>query len=312
MPVIVLNNLPAIKMLADENVAVINSQRAQTQDIRPLEILILNLMPTKIATENQLIRVLSNTPLQVRVTFLQTETYEAKNIHPEHLESFYKTFEQIKNDCFDGIIITGAPVETLDFDEVDYWEELSRILEWSESHVFSSVHICWGAQAGLYYRYGFKKFNLDEKISGIYPHTLHKSHHPLFKGFDDVFQVPHSRYTFTNLEEISKVSNLEILATSVEAGVYLVATRNLREIYLTGHPEYDTETLNLEYLRDLKRGVSTSHPKNYFLNDNPKLTIVNNWRSHSYLFFANWLNYIYQETPYNIEEIKELHQICQS
>ena len=306
MPVIVPNGLPAIKTLANENITVISESRAKSQDIRPIKIVILNLMPTKIATENQLIRVLSNTPLQVEVTFLQTETHESKNVAPEHLETFYKAFSEIKDACFDGLIITGAPVETLGFEEVDYWEELCEILTWSKTHVFSTMHICWGAQAGLYFHHGIPKYPIDKKLSGIYTHELENQSHPLVRGFDELFLAPHSRYTEIRVEDILKNEKLEILSTSTDAGIYLVGTKDFRQVYLTGHPEYDAYTLTLEYIRDVEKGVGPDVPINYFPDNNPRLLAQNRWRGHAYLLFSNWLNLVYQEVPYLVEKIKEL------
>ena len=313
MPVVVPNGLPAIHTLANENITVMSESRAKKQDIRPLRVIILNLMPTKIATENQLIRVLSNAPLQVEVTFLQTETHESKNTPPEHLETFYKSFSEIKETCFDGLIITGAPVETLVFEEVDYWDELCEILTWSKTHVFSSVHICWGAQAGLYFHHGICKWPTEKKLSGIYPHEVENQGHPLTRGFDEVFLAPHSRYTEVRLDDIRDHQALEILSLSDEAGVYLVATKDLRQVYITGHPEYDTHTLRLEYVRDREKGVGPNVPANYFPDDNPRLLARNRWRGHAYLLFSNWLNHVYQEVPYELEKIKELElkSVCQ-
>jgi len=306
MPVIVPDNLPAIHILANENITVMSASRGKSQDIRPLKILILNLMPMKIATENQLIRLLSNTSLQVEVTFLQTATHESKNVTFEHLASFYKAFDDIKDDCFDGLIVTGAPVENLPFDEVDYWQELCQILEWSKKHVFSTMHICWGAQAGLYYHHNIHKYPLSQKLSGVYNHELNIPSHPILRGFDEEYKVPHSRYTEILAADIEKNGQLDILSTSEEAGVYLVATKDLRQVYVTGHPEYDANTLRLEYIRDVEKGINPQIPVNYFLEDDPQKFSQNRWRGHAYLLFGNWLNHIYQEVPYHIEKIKEL------
>ena len=306
MPVIVPNGLPAINTLANENITVISESRAKSQDIRPLSIVILNLMPTKIATENQLIRLLSNTPLQVEVTFLQTKTYDSKNVTPEHLETFYKAFSEIHNSCYDGLIITGAPVETLDFEEVDYWNELCSIMTWSKTNVFSTVHICWGAQAGLYFHHGVPKYGINKKISGIFTHEVQHQGHPLMRGFDEEFFAPHSRYTEVHAEDIIKHEELEILLTSTEAGVYMVATKDIRQVYITGHPEYDAHTLTLEYVRDFDKGMKPDVPVNYFPGDNPRNLPRNRWRGHAYLLFGNWLNYVYQEVPYELEKIKSL------
>lgn len=306
MPVIVPNGLPAINTLANENITVISESRAKGQDIRPMKIIILNLMPTKVATENQLIRVLSNTPLQVEVTFLQTETHESKNIAPEHLESFYKSFGAIKDECFDGLIITGAPVETLAFEEVDYWDELCTILAWSKTHVFSTMHICWGAQAGLYFHHGVPKYGTDKKLSGVYRHEIENPGHPLMRGFDEEFLAPHSRHTEVRVEDISKYEALEILSVSAEAGIYMVASKDFRQVYVTGHPEYDAHTLTVEYVRDTSKGMKPDVPVNYFPDDNPRLLARNRWRGHAYLLFSNWLNHVYQEVPYELAKIKEL------
>ena len=306
MPVIVPNGLPAIQMLANENITVMSESLAKTQDIRPLQILILNLMPTKIATENQLIRLLSNTPLQVEVTFLQTETHQSKHTTPEHLASFYKAYREIKSQCFDGLIMTGAPVETLAFEEVDYWEELCEILTWSKTQVFSSVHICWSAQAGLYFHHGIEKWPLKKKLSGIYTHEIVNQGHPLLRGFDEEFLAPHSRYTEVRVEDIKPNHALEILSFSTEAGVYLIATTDLRQVFITGHPEYDAKTLSLEYMRDVVKGVNPNVPVNYFPDDNPKLLAKNRWRVHGYMLISNWLNHVYQKVPYKIQKIKEL------
>lgn len=307
MPVIVPNGLPAISTLANENITVISESRAKGQDIRPLKVLVLNLMPTKVATENQLVRVLSNTPLQVEVTFLQTKTHESKNVAPEHLESFYKSFYEVKDACFDGLIITGAPVETLEFDEVDYWDELCEILAWSRRHVFSTLHICWGAQAGLYFHHGISKYRIDKKLSGIYTHEVEQKQHPLTRGFDEIFLAPHSRHTELRAADIVNHQELEILSTSLEAGLYLLASKDLRQVYVTGHPEYDAHTLTVEYVRDVDKGMKPEIPVNYFPDDNPRLLAQNRWRGHAYLLFSNWLNHVYQEVPYELAKIKELY-----
>lgn len=306
MPVIVPNGLPAIHTLASENITVMTESRAKSQDIRPMKIVILNLMPTKIATENQLIRLLSNTPLQVEITFLQTKSHEAKNVKPEHLKTFYRTFDEVKETCFDGLIITGAPVETLAFEKVDYWEELCQIMKWSKTHIFSTFHLCWGAQAGLYFHHGIKKYATGEKLSGIYTHNIHIQNHPFLRGFDDQFQAPHSRYTEIYEEEIEKREILEVLATSKEAGVYMVASKDFRQVYVTGHPEYELHTLTLEYVRDVEKGIAPAIPVNYFPDDNPRSLPEVRWRAHGSLLFSNWLNVVYQEVPYELEKIKEL------
>ncbi len=306
MPIKVQNALPAIETLNRENIFVITENRALTQDIRPLKILILNLMPTKIATETQLLRVLGNTPLQIDISFMNTQSHEAKNTSKSHLETFYGTFSDYKNQNFDGMIITGAPVETMDFEEVDYWEELCEIMEWSKKHVTSTFHICWGAQAALYYHYGIKKYPLKDKKFGIFPHYIpdEKKHKILLRGFDDVFWAPHSRHTEFREEDIQKVPELEILAKSDEAGVYIVTAKSDRQFFISGHSEYDSTTLASEYFRDVDKGLDISLPKNYFPNDDPKNSPKNTWRSHANLLYSNWLNYfVYQTTPYNIDDI---------
>ena len=305
MPIKIPNKLPAEKILASENIFVMNEKRAITQDIRPLSIVILNIMPTKITTETQLLRLLSNTPLQVDVQFIAMESHESKNTPKEHLETFYKTFDEIKHHKFDGMIITGAPIEQLPFEEVDYWEELTEIMEWTNTNVTSTMHICWGAQAGLYYHYGAKKYPLDKKMFGVFDHTLTRKNKMITRGFDDVFKVPHSRHTEIREEEVKAVPELEIIATSKEAGVYLVTAKKGKHIFVTGHAEYDAETLATEYFRDVDKGLPIEVPKNYFKNDDPKKKPVNSWRSTANLLFSNWLNYhVYQTTPYDINEIK--------
>lgn len=303
MPINVPSELPAIKTLAEENVFVITEKRAIHQDIRPLEILILNMMPDKIKTETQLLRMLSNTPLQVNVTLLYTESHNPTHTPKEHILKFYTTFSEVKDKKFDGLIITGAPVELLEFEDVDYWDELKEIMIWSKHNVFSTIHICWAAQAGLYFHYGIKKYPLKRKLSGVYEHRTTK-HSTLLRGHDDAFWAPHSRYTEVRRGEIEKVDNLEILAESEEAGVYIVASKNERQIFITGHPEYDRTTLKEEYERDIKKGLDVPIPANYFPNDDPKRKPVFTWCSHAHLLFSNWLNYaVYQKTPFNIEEI---------
>ena len=305
MPIKIPNELPAVKTLECENIFVMTETRAITQDIRPLKILILNLMPTKIDTETQLSRLLGNTPLQVEIELIHTSTYQSKNISEEHLLAFYKEFKDVKDRYFDGMIITGAPVEKMEFEEVEYWEELKEIMEWTKTHVHSTLHICWGAQAGLYYHFGIKKYMMDEKLSGVYAHTVDYKRSILFRGFDDVFYVPHSRYTTVKREEIEAVPELRIVSSSEKAGVYTVTTRGGKQIFITGHSEYDVDTLKKEYVRDKNAGISPKVPENYFPDDDdnkdPKLT----WRAHATLLFTNWLNYfVYQSTPYNIEEIE--------
>lgn len=307
MPIKIPNNLPAVNILAKENIFVMNEARALSQDIRPLKFVIVNLMPTKIETETQLLRLLSNTPLQMEVTLLKMDSYVSKNISEEHMQNFYKTFNDIKDEKFDGLIITGAPVETLEFEKVDYWKELTEILEWSNKHVFSTLYICWGAQAGLYYHYGIKKYPLNEKLFGIYPLKLDDSNIALFRGFDEIFYMPQSRHTEVKEEDINKIEELEILAKSPEAGVSIVRTKDKRRIFVTGHMEYDRMTLASEYERDVKLGKEISVPFNYYPEDDPKKTPLFNWRGHANLFFINWINHhVYQETPYNLDELEEM------
>lgn len=307
MPIKVQDNLPAIETLGNENIFVMTENRAMTQDIRPLKILILNLMPTKIITETQLLRMLGNSPLQVDVSFMHMMTHQSKNTSKSHLETFYGTFDDYKNQKFDGMIITGAPVETLEFEEVDYWDELCEIMEWTKNNVTSTFHICWGAQAALYYHYGVRKTLLDKKMFGIFPHTIvpEKKHKILLRGFDDVFYVPHSRHTGIVEEDIEKVPELEILSTSKEAGVYILTAKSERQFFITGHSEYDKDTLANEYFRDVDKGMDIEVPKNYFPDNDPSKEPVMNWRAHANLLYSNWLNYfVYQTTPYNIDDIK--------
>jgi homoserine O-succinyltransferase len=305
MPIRIPNELPATKTLTEENIFVMTETRAQTQDIRPLQILLLNLMPTKIDTETQLSRLLGNSPLQVELTLLHTKTHKSKNTSEEHLLTFYKTFDDVKDQKFDGLIITGAPVEQMPFEEVNYWQELCTIMEWSRTHVHSTLHICWGAQAGLYYHYGIDKVPLPEKISGVYPHRVDYKRSILFRGFDDVFMVPQSRHTTIRTEDVLAVPELKLLASSEETGVYAVATDGGRQVFVTGHSEYDADTLKNEYLRDLKAGLNPIIPKNYFPDNDPTKPPLVTWRSHANLLFCNWLNYfVYQTTPYDISEIQ--------
>lgn len=305
MPIRVPDRLPATKQLRNENVFVMSEKRAMHQDIRPLKIAIVNLMPTKITTETQLLRLLSNSPLHVEIDLIRMESHTSKNTSAEHLETFYKGFKDIKNQKYDGMIITGAPVENLDFEDVDYWDELVDIMEWSKTHVTSTLHICWAAQAGLYYHYGVPKYSLEKKLSGVYKHRVNRSTAKLVRGFDNEFYAPHSRYTQVSAEDIKKVKELEILAESDEAGVYIVFTKGGRRIFVTGHSEYDADTLSKEYFRDLEKGINPDIPKNYFPEDNPHKKPIVKWRSHASLLFSNWLNYfVYQMTPYDIESIK--------
>ena len=305
MPIKIPNELPAVRTLENENIFVMTETRAITQDIRPLKILILNLMPTKVDTETQLSRLLGNSPLQVEIELIHTESHKSKNISEEHLLAFYKQFSEVRDRYFDGMIITGAPVEKMEFEEVDYWDELCEIMEWSKTHVHSTLHICWGAQAGLYYHYGIKKKPLTEKLSGVYPHVVDYKRSILFRGFDDVFYVPHSRYTTVDRADVEAVWDLRILASSEKAGVYAVTTRKGRQIFLTGHSEYDPDTLNKEYTRDKNLGINPKIPENYFPGDDDTKKPLATWRGHATLLFTNWLNYfVYQTTPYNIEDIK--------
>jgi len=305
MPVKIPDDLPAVQTLHDENIFVMTEKRATSQDIRPLKIAILNLMPTKVVTETQLLRLIGNTPLQVDVVLLHMESHESKNTSAEHLMTFYRTFSDVKDETFDGLIITGAPVEHLPFEEVDYWDELEEILEWKMHNVFSTFHICWGAQAGLYYHYGIPKYHMGKKLFGVYPHRITKKNVKLLRGFDDIFYAPHSRYTEVRREDIEKVPELEILADSPKAGIYIVASRDGRQIFVSGHAEYDANTLLLEYERDIARGLEIHLPENYFPGNDPSKPPLVSWRSHANLLFANWLNYyVYQETPYDLDKIR--------
>ncbi len=300
MPIKIPNDLPATATLQQENIFVMKELRADTQDIRPLEILILNLMPTKIETETQFARLLSNSPLQVRLEFLQTASHKATHVSEDHLFAFYKTFDEIRHKNYDGMIITGAPVELMDFEEVNYWQELCAIMEWSKTHIYSTLHICWGAQAGLYYHYGIPKYPLDKKLFGIFPHKAERKHQILLRGFDDVFMVPHSRHTTILREDIEKVPELKIAASSEEAGIFAIFTEGGRQVFLTGHAEYDPETLKKEYVRDKNLGKPITIPKNYFPNDDDTQPPLVSWRGHAHLLFSNWLNYfVYQSTPYD-------------
>ena len=306
MPIKIPNELPAVRTLEAENIFVMTETRAITQDIRPLKILILNLMPTKVDTETQLSRLLGNTPLQVEIELIHTSTHKSKNVSEEHLLAFYKEFEDVKDRYFDGLVITGAPVEKMEFEEVEYWDELGEIMEWSKSHVHSTLHICWGAQAGLYYHFGIKKYLMDEKLSGVYEHTVDYKRSILFRGFDETFYVPHSRYTTVRREDIENTPLLKILASSEEAGVYAVITPGGKQVFLTGHSEYDACTLEKEYKRDKALGINPKVPKNYYPNDDDTKPPVIRWRAHATLLFTNWLNYfVYQTTPYDIDKIKE-------
>ena len=304
MPIRIPNELPATKTLKGENIFVITEDRAVTQDIRPLQIAILNLMPTKITTETQLARLLGNTPLQVQCELIKTATHTPKNTPEEHMLTFYKTFEDIKDRTFDGLVITGAPLEHLPFTEVEYWDELCSVMEWSKTHVTSTLHICWGAQAALYYHYGIEKYPLEKKLFGVFPHTLDYKKSILFRGFDDVFMVPHSRHTEVRRADIESHPELRILASSEEAGVYAVIADHGRQIFITGHSEYDADTLGREYQRDKNAGLPIDVPKNYYPDDDDTRAPAVSWRSSANLLFSNWLNYfVYQTTPYDIRDV---------
>ena len=305
MPIKIPNQLPAVQTLTNENIFVMTETRAITQDIRPLKLLLLNLMPTKIDTETQFSRLLGNTPLQIELELMHTKTHRSKNISQEHLLAFYKTFDDVKDRTFDGMIITGAPVEQMEFEDVTYWQELCEIMEWSKTHVHSTFHICWGAQAGLYYHFGIKKYPLKEKLFGVFPHTVERKSSILFRGFDDIFMVPHSRHTTILREDIEKVPELKILTVSEKAGIHAVSTESGRQIFVTGHSEYDARTLEKEYLRDKNAGLPISVPENYYPNNDDSMPPLVSWRSHANLLFSNWLNYfVYQTTPYDITQIK--------
>lgn len=305
MPIKISEELPAYRVLRKENIFVMNDKRASTQDIRPLKIAILNLMPKKIQAENQLLRYLSNTPLQVEITLIQTKSYTSQNTPLEHLNKFYSYFEDIKNEKFDGLIITGAPVEQMEFEKVTYWGELKEIMEWSSSHVFSTLHICWASLAGLYYHYGIPKYNLKEKMFGIFLHTINSENAELTRGLNDKFYAPHSRHSEVRKSDIENIPELKILSESEEAGVFIVATEDNRRIFITGHLEYDRETLKNEYYRDLEKGLEVKMPQNYFPNNDVTKVPLMTWRGSAHIVFANWLNYcVYQNTPFNINDIK--------
>ena len=308
MPIKIPVELPAYKVLSNDTIFVMNNERADTQDIRPLKIAILNLMPKKIVTENQLLRYLSNTPLQVEIKLIQTKSYTSHNTPLEHLEKFYSYFDEIKDEKFDGLIITGAPVEKMKFEDVAYWDELTKIMDWSNKNVFSTLHICWGAQAGLYYNHNVPKYLLKEKMFGVFAHWVYDEKADITRGLSDVFYAPHSRHTEVRREDIERVPGLEILAESDEAGVFIVATKDRRKVYITGHLEYDRNTLRDEYIRDLEKGDKIAMPKNYFKNDNPDERPVQSWRGSANIVFGNWLNYcVYQNTPFNLDDLTELH-----
>lgn len=304
MPVNIPATLPAVDLLRNENIFVMDSERASHQEIRPLKIVILNLMPIKITTETDLIRLLSNTPLQIELDLLQMDSHECKNTPVEHMMNFYKSFDVIRQSNYDGMIITGAPVEHLPFESVDYWDELTEIFDWAKKHVTSTFFICWAAQAGLYHHYGIPKYMLDKKMFGVFEHHIHNPQNPIFRGFDDIFYVPHSRHTEVRSEDILKVPELTILSESPESGVYMVMARNGREFFVTGHSEYSPMTLDGEYKRDLAKGLPITIPQNYYPDNNPDVHPQVRWRSHANLLITNWLNYfVYQETPYDLTQI---------
>ena len=305
MPIKIPGSLPAFSILENENIFVMTESRALSQDIRPLKIAILNLMPTKIETETQIMRLLSNTPLQIEPTLMRTASYTPKNTPEEHLTSFYHDFDEVKDMLFDGLIVTGAPVEYMDFDEVAYWDEICRIFEWSKTNVYSSLFICWAAQASLKYFYGVEKRFLDKKLSGIYRHRVLMPSHPLLRGFDEVFFAPHSRNTTVLTDDVRKCGEIDILSESDEAGMYIAASHDMRRIFVTGHPEYDFDTLKKEYLRDVSRGIDPAVPENYFPDDDPEKEPVNCWKGHANLLYGNWLNYfVYQRTPFDLSQLK--------
>ena len=306
MPIRIPNALPSAAVLSSENIFVMTEDRATTQDIRPLKIAIFNVMPTKITTETQLLRLLSNSPLQVDITLVHPQSYLCSHTPLEHLKTFYKTFDQIRNEKFDGMIFTGAPVEKLDYDQVAYWDELKMLMDWSLENVFSSIHICWGAQAALYHHYCVPKYELPEKLFGVFEHRILAEHNPLLRGFDDVFYMPHSRHTEVRRADLESVPGLEIVCESEEAGVGIVMTPDNRQIFITGHGEYDRDTLAYEYKRDKDKGKSIQIPRHYFENDDPEKAPVVRWRGHANLFYFNWLNYVYQETPYDINTIPKI------
>ncbi len=305
MPVCIPDSLPARKTLEDENIFVMSAERAEHQDIRPLRIAVLNLMPTKIVTETQILRLLGNSPIQVDVRFIRTLTHESKNTPAEHLDTFYLSIEEVLHERFDGLVVTGAPVETLPFEEVDYWDELVQIMDWSTHKVWSSLHICWGAQAALWHHYGIPKYPLEDKLHGLYLHTIHDPSEPLLRGFDEEFLAPHSRYTGVRLDDVEANPALRVLATSQEAGIYLAESRDGRRVFVTGHPEYDRLTLKAEWDRDRERGLAPAVPARYFPQDDPGRDPAFVWRAHAHLLYANWLNYrVYQSTPYDLSSLE--------
>ena len=305
IPINIPDNLPAKNVLESENIFVMTKSRAAKQDIRPLEILLLNLMPDKITTETQILRLIGNSPLQTNITFIHPKSHDSKNTSKDHLGTFYQYFEDIKNKKFDGLIITGAPVELMEFEKVDYWEELKEIMEWSKHNVFSTFHICWASQAGLYYHYGIKKYSLKEKMFGVFAHKVTKSNIKLLRGFDEIFYVPQSRHTEVKRKDIDKINELEILAESSKSGVYLVGSKDGKQFFITGHSEYDSNTLKKEYDRDIAKGMNIAVPKNYYLNNDSSKEPIVTWKAHANLLFCNWLNYyVYQETPFDLKKIK--------
>ena len=307
--IIIPNDLPAHKTLTEENICVMTQRRADTQQIRPLKILLLNLMPTKIETETQFARLLGNTPIHVELDLMQMKSHISKNISAEHMLKFYDTFDEVKDRYYDGFVITGAPVEQMEFEEVEYWDELCQVMEWSKTHVYSTVHICWGAQAGLYYHYGIDKIPLEKKLFGVFPHKVERKTSILFRGFDDTFMVPHSRHTVSDEDEIRQCPYLKVLASSKEAGIYCVSNQGARQIFVTGHSEYDKRTLEKEYLRDKNKGLPIEVPKNYYPDNDDSKEPIQSWRSSANLLYSNWLNYIvYQMTPYKIDEIPPLEK----
>lgn len=305
MPLNLPDRLPAIEILKEENIFVIDNSRATQQDIRPLRIVVLNLMPLKITTETDIVRLLSNTPLQLEISFMKIKSHTSKNTPIEHMETFYTDFDEMRSEKYDGLIITGAPVEQMDFEEVSYWSEITEIFDWSRTHVTSTFYICWAAQAGLYHHYGVPKYPLEKKMFGVFEHRPLDQLHSIFRGFDDVFYAPHSRHTEVRKEDITKIPDLTLLSESDEAGVYMVMGRGGREFFVTGHSEYSPLTLDMEYRRDVEKGLPINLPKNYYADDDPDKGPVVRWRGHANLLFSNWLNYfVYQETPFNIEDIK--------
>lgn len=310
MPVTLPDNLPAIEILKDENIFVMTQLRAKEQDIRPLKVLIMNLMPLKIATETDLVRLLSNTPLQIEVDFLRLSTHTSKNTPPEHMEEFYKEFKEISQNNYDGLIITGAPVELLEYEDVNYWSELIQVFDWARVHVTSTFYICWAAQAALYHFYGVPKYPLEGKLFGVFKHTINDRAYPLFRGFDDEFYAPHSRHTEIRKEDLEEIKDVKVLSESSEAGVYIAIGRGGREFYVTGHSEYSLYTLHREYIRDVEKGLNIEVPRHYYKHDNPSQKPISRWTGHGNLLFNNWINYyLYQETPYNLSEIEKLGDI---